>query len=602
MSRLLFDYNHIKHFKTSFFKEINSFRIGENMSKPQLNVVLCWHMHQPHYRDGLNGTYRLPWVYLHAIKDYSDMVWHLENNPEAKVVVNFAPVLLEQLQDYERMMRQWLKTGEAMQDPLLNMLAGVEPIPADLDSRLDIIEACQKANAPTMIDVLPHFKEMLDMLKCRKSSELLHKRCITYLTEQFYTDLLVWYHLAWTGMSLRQNDVRVVELMAKTEHFTADDQRKLIEIMADSIGSIIPRYRTLMESGQIEISMTPYGHPIVPLLIDFESMRDALPDAPSPESDAYPDGYERSKWHMQRGIEVYQENFGRKPQGVWLSEGAVSSTAVGMLDEFGIKWTASGEGVWRHSCEASRIDEHDLNSKKALYSPLQHASQNCALFFRDDGLSDMLGFQYKDWHPNDAAKDFAQHMDNIANFLGDEADKHVVSVILDGENAWEYYHDNASHFLNALYSELSEHPRVKMTTFSQSLQDDVKVRHLPVLKAGSWVYGSFSTWIGDKDKNRGWDLLVAAKQCFDEVMQAGELSEKEQLLAVNQLAICEGSDWFWWFGDYNPGGSVKDFDELYRRHLKRLYECLKKTPPEVLEQPISFGGGQVENSGTMRRN
>jgi len=572
------------------------------MNTKKLKVVLCWHMHQPHYRDGLDGVYRLPWVYLHAIKDYSDMVWHLENCPAAKVVVNFAPVLLEQLDDYEQQMRNWLQAEKLMQDPLLNLVSGQTPVPKDYESRAEIVSVCQRAHAPTMIDVLPAFRELLDMVKCHKNPEFLDEKCIAYLNDQYFTDILVWYHLAWMGASIRQTDPRIVQLMAKKCQYSLADQKQLIEVMADCVGSIIPRYRKLMERGQIEISMTPYGHPIVPLLIDFESMRDALPDAPAPQSTEYPDGYQRSKWHMEKGIEVFQDHFGSKPKGVWLSEGAVSSASVGLLDEYGFKWTASGEGVWRHSCEASHIDQHDLNSKKALYQPLQHASQNCALFFRDDGLSDMLGFQYKDWHPNDAAKDFTQHMENIANFLGDEVEEHVVSVILDGENAWEYYHDNASHFLNALYCNLTEHPKVEMTTFAKALETGAKVRHLPVLKSGSWVYGSFSTWIGDQDKNKGWDLLVAAKQMFDEVVASKTLSNEELKEATEQLAICEGSDWFWWFGGYNPSDSVKDFDNLYRRHLKRLYELLGQVPPETLDKPISYGGGDMENSGTMRRN
>jgi alpha-amylase/alpha-mannosidase (GH57 family) len=572
------------------------------MKAKKLKVVLCWHMHQPHYRDGLDGLYRLPWVYLHAIKDYTDMVWHLENAPHARVVVNFAPVLLEQLDDYQRQMQAWLKNGTPMYDPLLNLLAGVAPIPDDLSERLEIVEACQRAYAPTMINVLPHFRELIDMVHLSGAPQGVDPICIGYLNQQFFIDLLMWYHLAWMGISLRHDDSRIHKLMTKQRHFTSEDQRLMVEIMAEAVGGIIPRYRTLMESGQIEISMTPYGHPIVPLLIDFASMRDALPDAPTPVYSGYPDGYERAKWHIKHGLEVFNEHFAAKPRGVWLSEGALSSAAVGLLDEFGFKWTASGEGVWRHSCEASHIDQHDLHSKKALYQPLQHSSQNCALFFRDDGLSDLIGFQYKDWHPQDAANNFVHNMENIANFLGDAVDEHVVTVILDGENAWEYYPDNASHFLTALYDKLSSHPRVEMTTFSDALDKGAKLRHLPVLKAGSWVYGSFSTWIGEADKNKAWDLLVEAKQCFDKVMATGELSAEKTLQATLQLAICEGSDWFWWFGDYNPSDSVRDFDRLYRRHLAKLYELLGEVPPPSLDIPLSQGGGQMENAGTMRRN
>lgn len=568
----------------------------------KIKVVLCWHMHQPHYRDGLDGAYRLPWVYLHAMKDYTDMVAYLEACPEAKVVVNFAPVLLEQLDDYAAKMQAWLKSDELMPDELLNLVAGAVPIPRDLAGRKQVVLACQRAFAPTMIDPLPAFRHLINMIRPYSVDSENYDQTLLYLSDAYYVDLLMWYHLAWMGASVRKQDKRIKTLMAKGTGFNAEDQRILVEVMAETMAKIIPRYRKLMEKGQIEISMTPYGHPLVPLLIDFDSMRDALPHAPAPEYPGYPGGYERACWHMEHGFNVFESHFGRKPEGVWLSEGAVSSAAVGMLDYFGVKWTASGEGVWRHACEASHMNHHDVASKRALYQPLQHATQECALFFRDDGLSDLIGFQYKDWNPADAANDFAHHLENIANFLGDKVEEHVVSVILDGENAWEYYPDNAFHFLSELYQRLTHHKKIQMTTFSEALEQGAKVRHLPVLKAGSWVYGSFSTWIGDPDKNKGWDLLVEAKQAYDEVIQSNKLNAEEQRLATEQLAICEGSDWFWWFGDYNPSDSVNDFDQLYRRHLQKLYSLLKLTPPEKLDLPISHGGGSMENAGTMRRN
>lgn len=568
----------------------------------KIKVVLCWHMHQPHYRDGLDGRYRLPWVYLHAIKDYADMVAYLEACPEAKVVVNFAPVLLEQLDDYAHQMQAWLKNRQPMQDPLLNLVAGVTAIPQDLAGRKEVVQACQRAFAPTMIDPWPGFRHLVNMVRPYSADELHYEQTLMYLNEGYFVDLLMWYHLSWMGASVRKSDSRVKVLMDKACGFTNEDQQLLVEIMAEILASIIPRYRKLMELGQIEISMTPYGHPIVPLLIDFHSMRDALPHAPAPEYDGYPGGYERARWHMQHGLDVYQTHFGRKPQGVWLSEGAISSAAVGLLDYFGFKWTASGEGVWRHACEASHLNHHDIASKRALYQPLQHATQDCALFFRDDGLSDLIGFQYKDWNPADAANDFAHHLENIANFLGDKVEEHVVSVILDGENAWEYYPENAYHFLTALYDRLTHHKKIQMTTFSEALEQGAKLRHLPILKAGSWVYGSFSTWIGDHEKNKGWDLLVEAKQAYDAVIATGQLSTEQSRLATEQLAVCEGSDWFWWFGDYNPSDSVRDFDQLYRRHLQKLYELLGVVPPEILNISISQGGGSMENAGTMRRN
>lgn len=575
------------------------------MQPNKIKLVICWHMHQPHYRDGLDGQYRLPWVYLHAIKDYSDMAAHLEENPAARVVVNFAPVLLEQLEDYADQMRQWLDTGKTMQDPLLNFVAGCVPVCEDLDCRFEILDACRKAYAPTMIDVFPPFRKLLDMARHDGITSVEDAACLRYFHDRYFIDLLVWYHLAWMGYSVRYQDARISDLIERGmqgDSFSPADCRLLIEVMADVIASIVPRYRALEERGQIEISMTPYGHPIVPLMIDFAAAKDAMPEAPLPQQSHYPDGYDRAKWHLKHGIEIFRHYFGKRPAGVWLSEGGVSSASVGLLDEQEIRWTASGEGVWRHSCEASHLDVHDISSKRALYQPLQHASQNCALFFRDDGMSDLIGFEYKNWQPQDAANNFAHNLENIANHLGDNVKDYVVSVILDGENPWEYYPDNGWHFLKTLYKTLTEHPRVEMTTFSRALDDGAKVRHLPVLKAGSWVYGSFSTWIGEKDKNIGWDLLVEAKQAFDEVMASHQLSPEEQQTAIHQLAICEGSDWFWWFGDYNPAGPVRDFATLYRRHLEKLYYLLKRQPPASLESLVTSGGGSMENSGTMRRN
>jgi len=575
------------------------------MEQKKIKLVLCWHMHQPHYRDGLNGAYRLPWVYLHAIKDSTDMVAHLENHPSAKVVVNFAPILLEQLDDYARQIRSWLQSGTHVQDALLNLLSGESPVSSDLETRFEIIQACQKAFAPTMIDTLPPFRKLLDMAQCDELTHIEDATCLAYFNEQFFIDLLMWYHLAWMGESLRKQDGRVRRLLEvgyHSLHFAKEDRQLMLEVIADSIEHIIPRYRLLMEKGQIEISMTPYGHPIVPLLIDFNSMKDAQPHSPMPNSECYPDGYERAKWHIEHGMEVFEEKFGVKPKGIWLSEGAISSAAIGLLDHYEIQWTASGEGVWRHSCEASHLDHHDIASKRALYQPLQHATQECAMFFRDDGLSDLIGFQYKDWNPNDAANNFTHHLENIANSLGEQVEDYVVSVILDGENAWEYYPDNGYDFLSELYHSLIQHPKIEMTTFSDALENGVRSRHLPVLKAGSWVYGSFSTWIGEPDKNAGWDLLVDAKLTYDKVIASGKLSDEQVRLATEQLAICEGSDWFWWFGDYNPSGSVKDFDQLYRRHLEKLFLLLGEKPPEQLSIPLSYGGGEMENAGTMRRN
>lgn len=568
-----------------------------------VNFALCWHMHQPWYQQGIDGEYQLPWVYLHAIKDYDDMAAHLEAHPNMKLTVNFAPVLLEQLDDYAAQLQGWLDNGTRMRDPLLNLLAGVTEIPQDVHARYRLLCDCQRAYAPKLIDPYPVFRQLLQPL----SFMFQERNCIekdatflNYLQPQYFVDVLVWYHLAWLGHALKQTST-AQRLIKKEALFDAADRRELIELIHDCIAGLIPRYRMLAERGQIELSMTPYGHPIIPLLNDFANMECAQPDAPAPDADGYPDGVARSRWHIEKGIECFERYFGIRPQGVWLSEGAISEDAIALIEEYGFTWTASGEGVWRNSMRMGTVEPERLNSKRELFHSYRLGKHKPNIFFRDDGLSDLIGFEYSKRDSIEAADDLVQHLVNIADFLGDSADRHVVSIILDGENAWEYYPHNGYPFLNHLYTRLSSHKRIKPEHFS-NLTSPQMCHTLDKLCPGSWVYGSFSTWIGEADKNRAWELLVAAKLAYDRAVASGDLDEATFAKATRQLAVCEGSDWFWWFGEHNPSGSVSDFDRLYRIQLTNLYRLLGLTPPGNLETPVSIGGGGAENAGTMRRN
>jgi alpha-amylase/alpha-mannosidase (GH57 family) len=561
-------------------------------------------MHQPYYREGLTGDYHLPWVYLHGIKDYTDMAAHLENNPNMRLVVNFAPVLLEQLDDYAVQIQASLERGQRTSDPLLNLLSGIEPIPEDAKAREKIISDCQRCYAPQMIEPYPVFHALVAWFgeQCHCFTEDEGHFALIYLNDQYFIDILVWYHLSWLGVSLKKLDAAQALLQKKCK-YSLDDRRALLGIIHDALAGIIPRYKNLADRGQIELAMTPYGHPIVPLLNNFDNMRCALPDAQGPDTAAYPDGNQRARWHMAHGIELFEKYFENTPKGIWLSEGGVSSDAIQMLDEFDISWTASGEGVWRNSCTLSGCEEALVQNKRLLFKPFQYQSCQSRIFFRDDGLSDRVGFEYSKWDHTTAVADFSQNLENIAHFLGEEADQHVVSVILDGENAWEYYPNNGWDFLNALYASLSANPKVNTITFSEAAAK-IPPKHMEKFCAGSWVYGTFSTWIGQTDKNRAWEYLIETKQTYDKIMATNRLSAEERQQAERQLAICEGSDWFWWFGDCNPSDSVKDFDNLFRVQLKSLYKLLGEPIPEKLNIPLSQGCNEVhiENAGTMRRN
>lgn len=557
------------------------------MSDKKLRLVLCWHMHQPEYRDARTGKFLLPWAYLHTIKDYVDMAAHLEAVPGAKAVVNFVPILLEQIEDYGRQVEDFLRKGSVITDPLLAAL-GSASLPDDDATRLKLLDQCQRANRERQIDRYPPFARLVQMVKWVQSQP----DALRYVNEQFFHDLLVWYHLAWLGETLKSNDGRARRLIEKETGFTFDDRIHLLEMIRDQLRGVIGRYRSLADQGRIELSMTPYAHPIMPLLLDINAAQEAMPDVPLPELEVYPGGENRVEWHLQQGIETFRRFFARKPSGCWPSEGAISTRTLEILEKFSFKWAASGGRVLHNSLRAAGMEDNNV------HRPFKVMSSNTSCFFRDDGLSDLIGFEYSKWHADDAVADLIHHLENIAHRATEDS---VVSIIMDGENAWEYFPENGYHFLGALYRRLVEHPNIKLTTFAECLADGVAVKPLPRLVAGSWVYGTFSTWIGSPDKNRGWDMLGDVKERFDKAILSGKLTQQTIAKAESQLAVCEGSDWFWWFGDYNPGDAVSDFEKQYRMNLTNLYLLLQEEPPAYLALSFTRGNGKPAMGGAMRR-
>lgn len=573
-------------------------------------------MHQPEYRDLNTGQYQLPWTYLHAIKDYTDMVGHLEMEPDARAVINFAPVLLEQIKDYSAQIELWMKNGQEILDPLLNQLAA-DTLPASPEMRMWIAQSCLKSNHERMIEPWPVYKGLVEIVQWIEKQD----QSIDYISDQFLFDLLVWYHLSWMGELIRRSDVRIKKLIEKGKYFTSDDRKELVEVIGENLSRLLDRYKVLSKQGRIELSISPYGHPIVPLIIDLKSARDAWPEVKLPDSlIAYPDGKSRVKWHMERGLSVFENIFGELPAGCWPSEGSISKPTLDLFDNYKLTWTASGETVLANSLQAS--GKKIGKTAGWLYSAYQTSGNQIRCFFRDDKLSDAIGFTYSSWHGDDAAANFVHELETIASESKDPDKPQVVSVILDGENAWEYYPSNGYYFLSKLYELLANHPKIEMTTFTDVLDlmgdggannrkkpdmdkkiggSEDQVKSLTKLIAGSWVYGTFSTWIGDHDKNQGWKMLIEAKEAYDATVKSKKLSSKVLERATLQLAICEGSDWCWWFGDYNPSESVSDFERLYRLHLSNLYYFLGLTPPEYLKQIFTFGGGNPETGGAMRR-
>ena len=559
-------------------------------SDRKLELVFLWHMHQPDYRDHATGEFRRPWTYLHALKDYTDMAAHLERNPQVRAVVNFVPVLLEQIEDYARQ----FDTGE-FRDPLLRLLARDTLDQLAADERSLVLTTCFPGNHVRMVAPYPRFERLRNLYRLLEGHG---DTAATYLSGAFFADLLVWYHLVWTGETERRSRTLLAELMTKGENFTLDDRRRLLSLMGSTLREIIPRYRALAERGQIELSATPDTHPLAPLLLDFASAREAQPDIPLPLAHVYPGGRSRVDRHIALARESHGRRFGQSPAGMWPAEGALSTAFLQQLAAQGCRWTASSQGVLANSLRGSHVEP----SRNHLYHPWRiETAPGIAIFFRDEKLSDLIGFEYAKWHGRDAAQHFVEQLARIR----DEApagETPLVCVMLDGENAWEHYSYNAYFFFDDLYGLIAEQPWLATTTCADWLaRNPQRSEKLPALVAGSWVYGTFSTWIGDIDKNRAWDLLCAAKQAYDLVIGSGRLDTADQDAAEAQLAVCEGSDWFWWFGDYNPREAVQSFDALFRANLAHLYRLLRLTEPPQLAVPLSSGGGSPEGGGAMRR-
>lgn len=554
-----------------------------------LYLIVCWHFHQPDYRS--EQGYFLPWTYLHALKDYADMAAHLEAQPGMRAVINFVPTLLEQLADYAAQ----LKSG-AIIDPLLARLTDNRLGRLSRQEKRVLLERCFRLNPATMLEPFPPYRRLRDIWRQLQPEG---DAALDYLSGQYFADLVTWYHLAWTGETVRRQYPLVLSLMQKGSGFSLEDRQALQALIAEVIGGLIPRYRALAERGQIELSSTPHSHPIAPLLIDFKAAHEARPELPLPQAVSYPGGAQRVLVHLEAAIACHRRHFGAPPAGLWPAEGGVSEAALRLFAQAEVSWVASGEGVLRNSLKASGLDAS--RPCQWLCRPYRLPGVRTACFFRDDYLSDLIGFEYKNWFARDAVKHFLHSIEDRYHYVN--CPNPVVTVILDGENAWDYYPYNGWYFLSELYAALVEHPDIRLTTFSDYLQAHPEsVMDLPRLVAGSWVYGDFTTWMGHPDKNRAWDLLCAAKEAFDAVVATGQLDEAAKTEAEALLKSCESSDWFWWFGDYNPADSVRAFDQLYRHKLAKLYRLLGRPVPEELAQPISVGGAVgAEMGGVMRR-
>jgi alpha-amylase/alpha-mannosidase (GH57 family) len=550
-----------------------------------IRLALIWHFHQPDYTDPATAAPAMPWTRLHALKDYSDMAAFIERHPSVRATFNVVTTLLDQLQA--------LAHQSVRPDPFL-ALALKDPAEMSPEERALVIGHFFSLNRDRMAVGLKRLDELHALRGSAPAAEIGEDVALRF-DDQAICDLQVLFHLAWSGPLLR-SDPLIAALRAKGRGFTAEDKRALFARQQEFLGDVIPRWRRLYDAGQVELSITPYFHPILPLLCDLGSAWEALPDLRLPPG-RFQHG-EDADLQLVKAMEAFSTTFGRRAAGGWPSEGAVSEAALLRMHAAGYRWAASDEDVLFASLgETLPVDPAAREARRAelLYRPWRHGD-GPVLLFRDHDLSDRIGFAYATRSADDASRDFVGRLLQLRDALPDDETRYVVSVILDGENAWEHYPDSAAPFFDALYGQLAAEPDIETVTASQAA-DAEHARTLPRVVAGSWIYRNLATWVGHPEKNRAWELLTAAR---DAVVTARGNARWEDP-AWRLILAAEGSDWFWWYGDDHPTAYGAEFDAGFRDKLRGAYAAAGLAVPAELDEPIrkSPTRGQKPPSGPV---
>ena len=536
-----------------------------------LSVAFIWHMHQPPYRDLVSGECVMPWVRLHAAKDYVDMVARLEAFPTIHQTVNVVPSLLDQIEAY--------LPPTSQSDAFLDVSR--KPAEALTDAeRQFLLQWFFLANRERMIEPHARYRDLLAKRGGEIDPATLPDIQARFRTQD-YLDLQVWFNLAWIDPALRRQDPNLLRLERKGGQFTEADKQRVLAAHQQLLARVIPLYRAAADRGQVELAASPYYHPILPLLCDVRSAHAALPQSSLPRQlFRHPEDARRQ---IQEGLARHAQAFGHPPAGMWPPEGSVSEAVAALALEAGIRWIATDEEILWRTLRAPR-------RAAALYRPhrLAQPQGELAMLFRDRELSDLIGFVYSRWDPRTAAEDFIRRLGRIQAEARNAPEPSLATVILDGENAWESYPDDGDAFLTALYGALAADPRFRCVTVSEFLASYplAQTPPLPTLHSGSWINGDFATWIGHPEKNAAWDLLAEAR----DALQTPQGQQDAPPAAWQSLSAAEGSDWMWWFGDTHFSMQADEFDRLFRLHVANACRLAGAAVPEAATRPIRRPG------------
>lgn len=540
-------------------------------------------MHQPCYKDTVTGKYLLPWVRFHAVKDYFPMAALLRGFGNVRATFNLVPSLLEQINDY------------ALNDAtdIFLDLAAKKASSLTLDDRLDILENFFRVNFKHFIEPNERYTQLLIKKGLHNISDKSLRKVVSGFSDQDMLDLQVLFNLVWFHSISVDEDINLKNLVRKGSSYTEEDKEYVLLKQKEIISQVIPLYRKLQDIGQIEISATPFYHPIMPLLCDTSIAGISTPDIDLPKRRfSCP---EDAQWHIKEAIEYHREQFGVAPCGMWPSEGSVSDETLEIMASNGIKWAATDEDILFKSLAMQgakrKVSAHP--SRRIIYEPykFKKGSRSLSLVFRDKLLSDAISFNYNSWEQRSAADDLMAHFRSIAEGTEPGTDKPLVTIAMDGENAWEFFTDNGRTFFETLYGHLDDDDELEAVTVSGYLGLQAKRKTFDTIFPASWINHNFKIWIGEEQDNVSWDYLSMVRK--DLVRYTRELEKKggakSELLrkAWREFYIAEGSDWNWWYSGKAHMGSDNPFDKLYRTHLKNVYKYLKKDVPDFLKISIS---------------
>ncbi len=526
---------------------------------PQIYLCFLWHMHQPFYKDLVSGEYKLPWTRMHALKDYYGMVRILEEFPRVRQTFNLVPSMMAQVAEYA--------SGEAV-DPFLQM--ALKPAESLNDQeRAFLLRHSFYSDPQQMIFRYPRYGELYQTWQAQKTAGA---RGLFGVPE--LRDVQMWSQLAWFDEEFQAEDPEVRDWVRRGRNFTAADQRRMGEKQREIMGQVLPAYHKLAASGQIEISTTPYYHPILPLVCDSNIAEVAHPQVPLPPRFRYPQDARRQ---LALAHDYIARHFGVAPVGLWPSEGSVSDEVLAIAAEAGFSWAATDSGVLNRTLGRAVPVE-------GLYRPYRWRQKDhkLSLIFRDHFLSDLIGFVYSKMDAAAAAEDFLKRIRENCTGILDSGRDALVPIILDGENAWEYYYRNGRPFLRELYRRITGDSRMSAVTVSEALRL-MAPEPLDHIFPGSWINANFDVWIGAEEDNQAWTQLLRARQTFD---TAATTNDAGRRMALEELLIAEGSDWCWWYGPEHESVNREEFDQLYRSHLANVYRFLDLAPPEDLSRPI----------------